>query len=105
MLLKHKKKLLYACTLVFGLILTVFSVHKDQTKHELAIGLSMPVANADTPGGSGGDNGNGDDNNDSNDNNTGDNTGNTNPPRVVREAPLGHSGDDGDDSSRWNEDN
>lgn len=102
MLLKHKKRLLYSLSLVFGLVLTFFALHKDQNKHEVTTGLEVPVANADTPGGNnGGDTGG----NNGDTNNNGDTT--TTPPPLPRGGMgggEGHSGDDGDDSSRWSED-
>jgi len=50
MILKQKKKLLYALSMVFGLALTLLAVQKDNNvKHEIANGFSIPVANADTP--------------------------------------------------------
>ena len=50
MILKQKKKLLYALSFVFGLVLTVFAVQKDQSdKHELVDSFKVPYASADTP--------------------------------------------------------
>lgn len=50
MILKQKKKLVYALSFLFGLVLTVFAAQKDNhAKYELADGLIVPVANADTP--------------------------------------------------------
>jgi len=50
MILKQKKKLLYALSFVFGLVLTLLAVQKDNNvKHEIAGGFSIPVASADTP--------------------------------------------------------